>query len=73
MTTRRVRAGQPVPDCGASGCNGPIEGECLGFCTRRVEAWQIEQRKPVGDLPIQMVEPELSLRDRFLKLLGEWK
>lgn len=70
MTRPHARAGAPyVPpmDCRSAGCNAP-QSECLGMCLRRVEPSQI---KP---LPVEMHEPDLSLRDKFIQLIkGDWK
>lgn len=67
MTTPRARAGQPYRaqpmDCSGSGCNGPKEGDCLGFCTlRRVHPSQVEQ---VNAMPIRFaaLEPDDSIFD----------
>jgi hypothetical protein len=62
--TNRYRAGQPCTpqmDCTSSGCNGPVEGECIGICSLH----RIPHPKP---LPVEMHEPDLSLRDKFLSI-----
>lgn len=55
----RIRAG--YPPCASSGCNGPVEGECMGLCTHRVNTHCMT--KPVAtvmpkELPVQFSGPE---------------
>ncbi len=65
-----------------SGCNGPIEGECVGLCLHRAQIntetmtkrcaaikGNVEQR-----MPIEYAEPEPSrVRDAFAALTKWWK
>ncbi len=32
-SARRINREAGAPACAASGCNGPVEGQCLGICT----------------------------------------
>lgn len=95
--TNRYRAGQPADlshmlhrytQCPAasSACNGPKEGDCLGFCTlHRAHPSQVERvnAMPIqfaGDEPVEPVEPvkeqkpEPGLIAGFLGIFKkEWK
>lgn len=57
MNTRRVRAGGPPP-CASSGCNGPVEGECMGVCHRiNTHCMTKKVATVMPEMPVQMHEP----------------